>query len=117
MKKKIYLDDERQTPDGWHRCYWPEEVIEILKTEQVDVISLDHDLGEFNCEKPRTGYDVLLWIEQEVATNPAFSPPRILLHTANPAARKKMAQAAQAIIRFVQKRKEPSADSTQPTSI
>ncbi|WP_374046440.1 cyclic-phosphate processing receiver domain-containing protein [Massilia antarctica] len=24
---KVYLDDERATPPGWVRVYWPEEAI------------------------------------------------------------------------------------------
>ncbi|PZP08852.1 MAG: hypothetical protein DI621_07230 [Pseudomonas protegens] len=43
---KIYLDDERQTPQGWVRTYWPDEVIALLKAGGVEDISLDHDLGD-----------------------------------------------------------------------
>ena len=35
-----------ETPDGWHRVYWPDEAIELLKTGKVTEISLDHDLGD-----------------------------------------------------------------------
>ena len=45
---KIYLDDERATPEGWVRCYWAEEVIFFLKNCAVDEVSLDHDLGDDN---------------------------------------------------------------------
>lgn len=54
---KVYLDDERQTPEGWHRFYWPEEAIELLKQGKVTEISLDHDLGD---DEHGTGYDVVL---------------------------------------------------------
>ena len=37
---KVYLDDERTTPDGWRRVYWPDEAIELLKTGTVTDISL-----------------------------------------------------------------------------
>ncbi len=43
---KVYLDDERTTPEGWYRVYWPDEAIELLKTGTVTNISLDHDLGD-----------------------------------------------------------------------
>jgi len=33
-KMKLYLDDERFTPEGWIQVRWPEEAIEILKTEK-----------------------------------------------------------------------------------
>ncbi|WP_164673228.1 cyclic-phosphate processing receiver domain-containing protein [Vibrio sp. ArtGut-C1] len=28
---KVYLDDERPTPKGWYRVYWPEEAIALLQ--------------------------------------------------------------------------------------
>lgn len=36
---KIFLDDVRETPEGYVRCYWPSEVIELLKTNQVTELS------------------------------------------------------------------------------
>lgn len=71
---KVYLDDERRTPTGWHRVYWPSEVIELLKKGGVEEISLDHDLGD---DDRGTGYDVVLWIEEAVFTN-GFIPPLII---------------------------------------
>ena len=43
---KVFLDDERATPEGWTAVRWPEEAIALLKTGKVDAISLDHDLGD-----------------------------------------------------------------------
>ena len=57
---KVYLDDERETPEGWVRVYWPHEAIELLKTGKVEEISLDHDLGD---DEKGTGYDVVTWVE------------------------------------------------------
>ena len=83
---KLYLDDERETPEGWTRVYWPDEAIEYLKQGNVKEISLDHDLGD---DRRGTGYEVLLWIEEQVITN-NFKPPKIRIHTANSSAREKM---------------------------
>ncbi|MCS7466421.1 hypothetical protein NZK35_07000 [Stieleria sp. ICT_E10.1] len=83
---KVYLDDERETPEGWTRVYWPDDAIELLRTGQVTEISLDHDLGDDN---RGTGYDVVKWIEEQVATN-HFVPPKIKVHSANISARQKM---------------------------
>lgn len=83
---KVYLDDERATPDGWRRVYWPDEAILLLKTGQVTEISLDHDLGD---DARGTGYDVVLWIEEAVITR-GFVPPRMSVHSANSSARQKM---------------------------
>lgn len=68
------------------RVRWPEDVIALLKTGMVTDLSLDHDLGD---SERGTGYDVVLWIEETVATG-TFVPPRIDVHTANPSARAKM---------------------------
>ncbi|MEZ9708863.1 cyclic-phosphate processing receiver domain-containing protein [Vibrio breoganii] len=83
---QVYLDDERPTPKGWVRAYWPNEAIELLKTGVVTEISLDHDLGD---DARGTGYDVVLWIEKEVFIS-GFIPPDIKVHSANSSARIKM---------------------------
>lgn len=90
---KVYLDDERQTPDGWVRVYWPDEAIALLETGDVIEISLDHDLGD---DERGTGYDVLLWIEEAVALR-GFVPPVMRVHSANSSARLKMEAAIVAI--------------------
>ena len=99
---RVYLDDMRTTPDGWTRAYWPNEVIELLKSGKVKEISLDHDLGDAQGRvmgNERTGYDVLLWIEEKVFTE-GFNPPKIKIHTANISARKKMKSAVDNIKRL-----------------
>jgi hypothetical protein len=98
---KIYLEDERPTPDGWHTCRWPEEVIELLKAGGVTHLSLDHDLGD---DAHGTGYDVLHWIEEQVATN-NFQPPEIAVHSANVSARSKMEAAVRSILSLTQQHK------------
>jgi hypothetical protein len=83
---RVFLDDERSTPDGWVRVYWPEEAIALLVGGGVAEISLDHDLGD---DSRGTGYDVVAWIEQAVATG-EFRAPKISVHSANPPARARM---------------------------
>lgn len=83
---KVYLDDERDTPEGWERVYWPDEAIALLEKGIVTEISLDHDLGD---DERGTGYDVVLWLEEAVVVN-NFSPPKMKVHSANSSARQKM---------------------------
>lgn len=83
---KVYLDDERETPEGWTRVYWPDEAIELLRSGQVTEISLDHDLGD---DDRGTGNDVIQWIEEQVVTN-NFIPPVIRVRSANISAKQKM---------------------------
>ena len=90
---RVFLDDERVTPEGWVRVYWPNEAIDLLKTNAVAEISLDHDLGD---DQRGTGYDVVLWIEEAVALHD-FKPPKISVHSANSSARQKMEAGIRAI--------------------
>ena len=83
---KVFLDDERSAPEGWVRVFWPDEAIALLQTGQVREISLDHDLGD---DARGTGYDVIVWIEEAVLLR-GFVPPRMGVHSANPAARTRM---------------------------
>lgn len=92
---RVFLDDERETPEGWLRVYWPEEAIELLKTGAVTEISLDHDLGD---DERGTGYSVILWLEEQVVLH-GMVPPIMRVHSANSSARLKMEAAIEAINR------------------
>lgn len=93
---KIFLDDTREPPEGWVRAYWPDEVIYWLKTADVTEVSLDHDLGD---DARGTGYDVILWIEEQAACF-GYKPPVIKVHSANPPARMKMESGIKTILRL-----------------
>lgn len=97
---KVFLDDVRDAPDGWRRAYTVREAIALLEAGGVTDVSLDHDLGdEATCG---TGYDVLVWIEEAVATR-GLVPPRIAVHSANVAARQRMMLAVQSIAKLAAK--------------
>jgi hypothetical protein len=91
---KVYLDDERPTPPGWTRAYTSHEAIALLSTGQVTIISLDHDLGP---PEAGTGYDVCLWLEEQVILN-GFTPPEVRIHSANPVGRQRMQNAVKALL-------------------
>lgn len=93
---RIFLDDERLTPEGWVRAYWPEEVIRLIEAGGVTEVSLDHDLGD---DDHGTGYTVLVWLEEQVALN-RLRPPKLSVHSANSSARLKMGAAIQSIERL-----------------
>lgn len=93
---RVYLDDIRIPPSDWVWVKWPKDAIKLLKTGRVTELSLDHDLGDDNKD---TGYDVLLWMEEQVATT-SFIPPKIIIHTANISARRKMEAAVKNIERI-----------------
>lgn len=100
---KVYLDDERPTPDGWVRCYWPDEVIALLQKGGVTHLSLDHDLGN---DDRGTGYDVVLWLEKQVHTNPEFVlPGHLAVHSANVSARVKMESGLESLQKHYRERR------------
>ena len=93
---KVFLDDERHAPEGWQQVQWPDEAIAFLESGQVTHLSLDHDLGD---DDRGTGYDVILWIEEAVATR-GFRPPKITVHSANSSAKEKMVAGVRSIERL-----------------
>jgi hypothetical protein len=93
---KLWLDDIRLPPRGFVWVKTAEEAIAHLATGDVELCSLDHDLD--HSVSLLTGYDVLEWMERCVAEGIWYGPiPTILVHSANPPARKRMQMAALAI--------------------
>jgi hypothetical protein len=81
----VWLDDVRPAPDGW---VWAKDATDCLMVltrniGNVDMLSLDHDLGLAN-----TGYDVA----KGIVEYPELFPRRIYLHTSNPVGRDNMYQ-------------------------
>ena len=108
---RIYLDDLRPTPEGWVRTYTPAETIALMKEhgDAVREVSLDHDLGDD--EGVGTGYDVILWMEEQVVSG-NYTPPKILIHTANPSARLKMEAGRTQIRKLYERFRESETGST-----
>lgn len=97
---KLYLDDIRPCPDGYILVKTAFECISLLQLYFCSEISLDHDLGDDL--KFGTGYDVILWIEEQVYTN-NYSPPVIRIHSSNTSARKKMELGIKSINKYMAK--------------
>lgn len=83
---KVYLDDIRAIPARFEgvRSYY--DCIRLLEANKgnVEVISLDHDLGEL-----KSGYDVCKWI---VENEYYEGLKQVILHSANPIGVKNMIQ-------------------------
>ena len=84
---KLWVDDIRLPPDGWVWAKNYDQAIDLLKTNEVSNLSLDHDLGD---ENEKTGYDIMRWIEEKAFFDADWSLPRIKFHTSNPAGRRNM---------------------------
>ncbi|TCZ81034.1 cell division protein FtsJ [Paenibacillus albiflavus] len=70
----VYLDDSRRCPEGFVLAKTAAECILILDEYEVDILSLDYDLG-WNCP---TGSEVARWI----AASGKY-PRKIYLHTSS----------------------------------
>jgi hypothetical protein len=98
---RVWLDEVRDAPQGWIHVTTPEEAIELLRSGEVEEISLDHDLGLATPESERTGYDVVVWLEEAVATGAwEHALPVIHVHSANPVGWRRMEQAIASIQRL-----------------
>ena len=81
---KIWLDDRRPAPPGWHHVMTITEVKAWFYSDiaTIEEMSLDHDLGLFQ----GTGYDLVKWMA-DTGNWPIKKP---LVHSSNPPGRKNM---------------------------
>ena len=95
---KVWLDDERPMPDFFDtHVKTADEAIELIKTGNVEVISLDHDLAAVGVDA-KTGYDVAKFIEQYAYEG--GERMTIMVHTQNPVGRKNICMACQNAYKF-----------------
>lgn len=102
---KIFLDDDPER-DSWVDDTWTitRNLLECFSLlcenmGNVEVLSLDHDLGELE----GTGYDLVMFLEIELGSgsmNPRVLPNRFEIHSANPVGRKNMQASIDAIERL-----------------
>jgi len=86
MKINLYLDDKRACPEGFVIARTMDEAIKLMEQHDVDILSLDHDLGEDeNKELLPTGYDFVKYF----CANGLYAD-RIYIHTYNPRGREDM---------------------------
>ena len=89
---KLFVDDIRREPKGWHRARTITEALRILASMPVEEISLDHDIS---CFTPATGCThssgetfmaVIYYIK-------LMKPrPKVRIHTGNTDAGRRMAE-------------------------
>jgi hypothetical protein len=104
---KIFLDDDPRR-DSWVDDTWTivrtaGECLDLIAahTGEVEILSLDHDLGDDPLVG--TGYDVVKVLEQLVGTGelkPIVLPHKIEIHSANPVGRKNIQAAINSIERM-----------------
>lgn len=100
----VWLDDERPMPPGYDiHVKTSQEAIALLKTGQVEFISLDNDLGP---DSHGEGYDVAKFIEQAAyeGTLPAMRSSQFRVHTQNESKKPLIKMALSNAVRFWNRR-------------
>jgi hypothetical protein len=82
----LYVDDLRDCPEGFVVARTYEEAINLVENNEIEILTLDHDLGEdANGKELPNGYDFVKWFcENGKRAN------KIYLHTDNPVGRNNM---------------------------
>lgn len=91
--QKLYIDDIRPAPEGWTLVRTVDEAIDLLRSQDWDEVSFDHDLafshyaGEFTNEK--TGNELAQMLVDLVRAGKRKSP-KCHVHSMNPVGRKRI---------------------------
>lgn len=90
----VWLDDlcddvttDRATPTGWIGVKTPQEAINLLKTNTIEVISFDNDLGLSGYDGMTEGRHVLDWLEAALVVGIVTKVPTMYAHTSNVSAK------------------------------
>lgn len=82
----LYVDDLRDCPEGFKIARTVEEALEYMNTFNINILSLDHDLGiDDNGNLLKSGYDLV-----KIICENGLRANKIYLHTDNPVGRDNM---------------------------
>ncbi len=82
----VYLDDLRDCPEGFTVARTFEEAVRLFEEHEVDILTLDHDLGEDRSgNELKNGYDFVKYFCEH-----GLHAKRIYHHTDNPVGRDNM---------------------------
>ena len=87
----LWLDDVRHPPEDGGPWLWVktvEDAIVILKFDEVEMVSFDHDLGTGQ----KDGYELAAWVEEEACTG-RIKQFDWVVHSQNPVGRKRITDA------------------------
>ena len=98
---KLYVDDIRRVPDdSWHLVRSNTEAIRILATQQVDEVSIDHDIACYLVTgQEHTSNETFQPVAYFIANMPKENRPKtVRIHTANPVGGDMMASILQGTV-------------------
>ena len=91
MGIKLFVDDYRMCPKGWHPAKTVTDAIRILATVAVDEVSLDHDIIA-RCNRHTWDNETFFTVAYYLALMPLETRPKIRIHTGNIPQGRKMAE-------------------------
>ena len=92
---KLFIDDVRNPPDSsWVIARNGSVALECLLTGTVVEISFDNDLGLDSIE----GWQIANWLEEKCFYGTLQVPERMVVHSANPPAKRRIEATIEAII-------------------
>lgn len=77
---RLWIDDIRPAPEGWHHAKTCAEAIEFLENNFVDEVSFDHDSGDDDFDFIKVAH----WLEESACFN-TYHRVKWYVHSANPA--------------------------------
>lgn len=109
---KLYVDDLRLAPEGWHCVRTITEAIRILASQEVEEVSLDHDIchtdtsieGSSLVLNPRTCPENYTAVAYYIAImDPRYRPKVVYIHTGNPVGAKDLASILNGTVQVIRK--------------
>ena len=92
---KLFVDDLRPPPEGWHLVKTIASAIKLLATQNVEQVSLDHDIAFPVYKDSMTmvslseeNYSAIAWYI--VIMEESIRPKVVFIHTSNPSGREHM---------------------------
>lgn len=92
MSLKLFVDDIRECPEGWHPARTLTEAVRVLATMPVAVVSLDHDIESQDYSGRRfNSMETFATVAYYLAAmDPGDRPKKVFIHTSNPDGARRM---------------------------
>lgn len=113
---RLFLDDVRQPSFvGWSGddiivCRTTTQAIAAFERGDIDIMSLDHDLGGLVDDRGAdglSGYDFVLYLEERAHDGTLTDIPQWNVHSQNPEGAQRMKAALVSAERFIARRRTP----------
>ncbi len=86
---KLFIDDNREAPEGWHLARTITEAIRVIASQDIKEISIDHDIENYEQENfTAVAYFIGAWY----GLDEFDEHPKITVHSGNPVGAERIKQ-------------------------